>query len=178
MGIPAEKANFEWGFTDQGDVTVQINLPNGEHVISMTIKQSSFPSFRINSSSSVSNVLEIGRLAPIVQPLLDGTQVPVPKDLLPNSPLLQSGPLLKMYTSISGSARFVSLVRAQTNQQLFPPIELSGVSRYGLEMLDVDMIVNVPEVVLDVVEPTLHRPSRIWNAISDFFCSIIFGSVR
>jgi hypothetical protein len=176
-GIPAEQAKFNWNLSGTEDgteqVTVRITLPDDEQVIQLTLTQSSFPTFTINSASLVSNAIDLAKLMPIVQPLLDGNQVPVPQSLSPNSPLLESAPLLKMYTSIQGSSGFATL-QAVTNPRFFPPIEEAGVSRYGLVLTQMVMTLNAPEIVLDVVSPGERRKWRTCIVISNWINSIVF----
>jgi hypothetical protein len=151
-------------------------LPNGDKIIRLTLKETSFPCFTVNSASAISNAIDFAVLAPIVQPLLDGAQAPIPQNLQPHSPLLHSAPLLKMYTSIRGNSKFVSLLSTETNERLFPPIECVGVSRYGLVFVDMEMNLHSPEVVLDVAEPSeAQRSSAVWGFISDCLNYAVFG---
>jgi len=177
-GIPAEQARFEWRALAPDQVAVEITLPTHERIIDLTFKQSSLPIFTINSTSLISNEIDLAKLVPIVQPLLDGNQVPIPQNLTPHSPLLESAPLLKMYTSISGNARLATLLRANTNERLFPPIEAAGVSRYGLEVMEMTMNLNPPEVVLDVVSPRELRTWRICTVVSNLIKSIVFRKIQ
>lgn len=173
-GIPAEKAQFIWQETGAGEVVVTIALPNGEHVVELSLKRAWFPAFTINSSSIVSNAIDLARFAPIVQPLLDGNQVPVPSSLSQYSPLLQSAPLLKFYTSIRGTSRLATLARAVTNADNFPPIEETGVSRYGLAMEEVEMTMSVPEIVLEVDQVGESGTSGIYETISNWVRGLLF----
>ena len=177
-GIPAEQAVFHWKAIGPDQVTAEITLRHGERIIELTFKQSSLPVFTINSASLISNAVDFAKLVPIVQPLLDGNQVPIPQNLSPNSPLLHSAPLLKFCTSICGNARLATLLRAETNAQLFPPIEAGRVSRYGLELMEVMMTLNAPEVVLDVVSPRERSPWQIYLVISNLINSIVFGRIQ
>ena len=177
-GIPAEQAIFHWKAIGPDQVTAEITLPHGERVIELTFKQSSLPVFAINSTSLIANTVDLAKLVPIVQPLLDGNQVPIPQNLSPNSPLLQSAPLLKLCSSIHGNARLTTLLRADTNAHLFPPIEACRVSRYGLELLEMVMALNAPEVVLDVVSPRERHTWQIYLVISNWIKSIVFGKIQ
>jgi hypothetical protein len=173
-GIPAEQARFNWNIVGTGEVAVRITLPNGEHIVEFTFKQSSFPSFTVNSTSLISNAVDLAKLVPIVQPLLDGNQVPVPQTLSPHSPLLESAPLLKMYTSIQASSGLATVTRAVTNGRRFPPIGDIGISRYGLVLTEMTMNLNPSEVVLDVVTPRERRTWRICEIISNWIKAVVF----
>jgi hypothetical protein len=178
-GIPAEQVQFRWQFPTEGQCIVQITLPTGEHIIEMLFQQTAMPEVTINSMSILSPALDFAKLMPIVQPLLDGNQVPIPRGLEPYSPLLQSAPLLKSYTSIQASSGVATLVRAITNAQLFPPIEQSGVSRYGLILTDMEMTLSTPEIVLDVPRPRERRNHRTCCAvISNWINPLIFRELR
>ena len=177
-GIPTAQAIFHWKAIGPDLVTVEITLRDGERVTELTFKQSSLPIFTINSASLISNAVDFAKLIPMVQPLLDGNQVPIPQNLSPNSPLLHSAPLLKLCTSIRGNARLATLLRADTNAHLFPPIEASRVSRYGLELMEMVMTLNAPEVVLDVVSPRERRTWQIYSVISNFINSIVFRKIQ
>jgi hypothetical protein len=177
-GIPAAQAIFHWKAIGPDQVTAEITLSHGERVIELTFKQSSLPIFTINSSSLISNAVDFAKLVPIVQPLLDGNQVPIPQNLSPHSPLLHSAPLLKLCTSIRGNAKLTTLLRAETNADLFPPIEAGRVSRYGLELMEMVMTLNAPEVVLDVVSPRERRPWQIYLVVSSWINSIVFGKIQ
>jgi hypothetical protein len=172
-GIPAERAEFAWYSPRPGEVIVNITLPNGQHVTELLLQQTSFPIFTINSRSIMTDNLDLARYAPIVQPLLDGNQVPAPREIEPYSLLLASAPLLKSYTSVYGSSGIAKLVRAVTNAEFFPVIEEAGISRYGLALTEMDMILHPVEVVLDVIRPKergWQRSGTIW----DWFKSVIF----
>lgn len=177
-GIPAEQAKFKWEVSGTEEVTVKITLPNGERIGEFTFKQISIPTFTINSTSLISNAIDFAKLVPIVQPLLDGNQVPVPQNLSPHSPLLESAPLLKMYTSLQATSGLATLTQAVTNSRRFPPIGEVGVSRYGLVLTELVMTTNPPEVVLDVVSPKERRTSRVYEIISNWIEAIIFGKTR
>jgi len=174
LGIPAERAQFKWNDFPTGETAVQVTLPNGVQVIDLLFKRTSFPSFTINSKSLISDWLDLAKLSPIVQPLLDGRQVPVLPNMDPDSPLLTSAPLLKSHTTVRGESGFTTLVRVSTNGDLFPPIEEGGVSRYGLAFLDAELIVRPPEVVLDVVTPGEHKSGSVWRFFSTWFKGLIF----
>jgi hypothetical protein len=173
-GIPAEQAEFTWHASTTGETTVKVTLPSGEHIIELTMRQVLLQNFTINSKSIMSDSMDMGRLAPIVQPLLDGNKVPAPMELEPFSPLLQSAPLLRSYTSIVGTAGLATLVHADTNPELFPPIEDAKVSRYGMVLLDVTLIIKEPTVVLDVIKQSKPKTSRICTYILNWINTIIF----
>jgi len=174
MGIPAERAQFKWNSLPSGEVAVQVTLPNGLQVIDLIMKRTSLPSFTINSTSLISDWLDLAKLSPVVQPLLDGRQVPVLPDLAPNSPLLTCAPLLKSHTSIRGESGLATLVRAGTNRDVFPPIEETGVSRYGFALMEFEMIVGPPEIVLDVVNPGDYASGSVWRFFSNWLKGFIF----
>lgn len=178
--IPAEPAEFAWYSPRPGEVIVNVTLPNGQHVIELLLQQTSFPIFTINSKSLMSDNLDLARYAPIVQPLLDGNQVPAPREIEPYSPLLESAPLLKSYTSVYGTSGIAKLVRAVTNGQLFPVIEEAGVSRYGWMLTEMEMTVCPAIVVLDVIGPNKGRNtrSRRCAAIREWVTSVIFEKLR
>jgi len=174
LGIPAERAQFTWNSFPTGEVAVQVTLPNGVQIIDLIMKRTSFPSFTINSVSLISDWLDVAKLSPIVQPLLDGRQVPVLPNIDPHSPLLTCAPLLKAHTTIRGESGIATLVRAATNRDVFPPIEEAGVSRYGFALMDVEMIVNPPEIVLDVVTPGEYSSGSVWRFFTNWFKGFIF----
>lgn len=176
-GIPAERATFAWQSPASNEIVVEVTMPNGERIIELTFRQTSFPVFTINSASIMSNEMDFAKLVPVAQPLLDGNQAPIPQNILPSSPLLQSAPLLKMYTSIKANSGTTTLVRAVTNAELFPPVEEIGVSRYGLALTEAKMTLSVPEVVLDVVNPGQQRSSSVWNAISGWIHAIVLSKI-
>ena len=171
LGIPAEQAQFKWNSFPSGEVAVQVTLPDGVQIIDLIMKRTSFPSFTINSTSLISDWLDLAKLSPVVQPLLDGRQVPVLPNLTPNSPLLTCAPLLKSHTTIRGESGLATLVRAATNREVFPPIEETGVSRYGFALMEFEMIVNPPEVVLDIVNPGDYNS----GSVSRFFLNWLKG---
>jgi hypothetical protein len=172
-GIPAERAEFAWYSPRPGEVIVNVTLPNGQHVTELLLQQTSFPIFTINSKSMMTDNLDLARYAPIVQPLLDGNQVPAPREIEPYSPLLASAPLLKSYTSMYGSSGIAKLVRAVTNAEFFPVIEEAEVSRYGLALTEMEMLSHPSEIVVDVIRPK-ERGLRISAAIWNWFKSVIF----
>jgi hypothetical protein len=176
-GIPATQAIFHWKAIGPDQVSAEITLRHGERVIELTFKQSSLPIFTVNSASLILNAVDFAKLVPIVQPLLDGNQVPIPQNLSPSSPLLYSAPLLKLCTSVRGDAKVTTLLRADTNAHLFPPIEDGRVSRYGLELTEIVMTLNAPEVVLDVVSPRERRTWQTYLVVSNWINSIVFGKI-
>jgi hypothetical protein len=176
-GIPAEQAQFNWTTSDTHEITVEVTLPNGERIAEFTFKQIGYTRFTINSASIISDAIDLAKLVPIVQPLLDGNQVPVPQHLSPNSPLLGSAPLLQMYTSIHAKSRLVTITRAITNPRRFPPIGKIGVSRYGLMLTEMEMTLNPPEIVLDVVKPRERRSYQIFGIISSLIKTIVFTKI-
>ena len=169
LGIPAERAQFKWNVFPTGEVAVQVTLPNGVQIIDLIMKRTSFPSFTINSVSLISDWLDMAKLSPIVQPLLDGRQVPVLPNIDPHSPLLACAPMLKAHTTIRGESGVATVVRATTNRDEFPPIEEAGLWRYGFALMDVKMIVNPPEVVLDVFTPGEYSSQSVWRFASNWF---------
>jgi hypothetical protein len=174
-GIPAEQAKFVWTQTGRDEVTTAISLPNGEHIIDLTLSRTSLTSFTINTRSLMSNSIDLGKLGPIVQPLLDGNQVAIPRIIEPYSPLLESAPLLKWYISFYGNSATAKIVRVSTNPNLFPPIERARVSRIGLMYMDMVMTLNAPDVVVDVVTPRpRRRRGRICLALQEWFDGIIY----
>lgn len=174
-GIPVEQGEFTWRLSTTGKTTVTIRLPSGEHITELSFQQTSFPTFTVNSKSILSDSFDLGRLFPLVQPLLDGVKVSPPAMLEPYSPLLQSAPLLKTYTSVEARTCIARMVHATTNPELFPPVEDIGVGRIGLELVEMDMTLAAPSIVLDVVRPSERKKtSRVCGILSSWIVVIFF----
>lgn len=176
-GIPAAQARFAWTQTGRHKVTVEIRFPNGESIIQLTLGRTSLTSFTINTRSLMSNNIDLGKLMPIVQPVLDENQVAVPRIIDPYSPLLESAPLLKWYTSLYGTSAAAKIVGANTNPRHFPPIEQARVSRIGMLIMDMVMTLNAPEVVVDVVTPRARSGRTVCSTIAGLFEGIIYRGV-
>jgi hypothetical protein len=157
LGIPVEPAMFAWYAPPQsgGELIVNISKPDGQHILELLFSQTSLSRFTINSKSLVSDSIDLGRWACIVQPLVDGNTVSVPRGL-EYTPLLERAPLLKSWSSVTGEGAVVRMKKAVSNAALFPRIEDIGVARWGICLIDMEMVVHPAEVVLDV--PPLQHP--------------------
>ena len=136
---------------------VVISKPDGQHILELLISQSSLSRFTINSKSIMSDSIDLGRLGCIVQPLLDGHTVSIPREL-EYTPLLERAPLLKSWSSVTAVGGIVTMKKAVSNAALFPRIEDLGVSRWGICLIDMQMVVHSPDIVLDV--PPCPRDRR------------------
>jgi hypothetical protein len=180
LGIPVEPAEFAWYSPpgSGGDIIVVISRPDGQHVLELLISQSSLSRFTINSKSIISDSIDLGRLGCIVQPLLDGHTVGVPREL-EYTPLLERAPLLKSWSSVKGEGGLVRIKKAVSNAALFPRIEDIGVSRWGVWLTDMEMVVHSPEIVLDV--PPCSRDRRRLRScmrLLNWINGLIFEKVR
>lgn len=180
LGIPVEPAEFAWYSPPNsgGDVIVNISKPDGQHILELLLSQSSLSRFTINSKSILSDSIDLGRLGCIVQPLLDGHTVTVPRGL-ENTPLLERAPLLKSWSSVKAEGGIVRMKKAVSNGALFPRIENIGVSRWGICLFDLEMVVHSPETVFEVAPcprsgRRLRSCMRLWNWIN----GLIFEKVR
>jgi len=150
LGVPVEPAVFAWYAPPlSGEVIVNISKPDGQHIIELLLSQTSLSRFTVNSKSSLSDSIDLGRWGCIVQPLLDGNTASVPRGL-ESTPLLERAPLLKSWSSVTGEGAIVKMKRAVSNATLFPRIEDIGVARWGIYLMNMDMVVHPAEVVLDV----------------------------
>jgi|SRR5579859_1495862 len=159
LGIPVEPAEFAWYTPPNsgGDVIVIISKPDGQHILELLLSQSSLSRFTINSKSMISDSIDLGRLGCIVQPLLDGHTVSIPRELEHTS-LLERAPLLKSWSSVTAEGGIVTMKKAVSNAALFPRIEDLGVSRWGICLTDMEMVVHSPDIVLEV--PPCSRDRR------------------
>ena len=175
-GIPAEQAHFTWTQTERHEVTTEISLPDGEFIIQLTLARASLTSFTINTTSLMSNSIDLGKLFPIAQPLQDGIQVTIPRVMDPYSPLLESAPLLKWYSSIYGIGAACKIIRSSTNPVYFPPVEQARVSKLGLVLTDMVMTLKEPNIVVDVLTPGERRRRRC--TIAGWLEGIIYRDIE
>jgi hypothetical protein len=178
LGIPVVPARFRWHVVGPTEFCVQvIPSPGNAMVVDLNIALVSCPTVTTNTRSILCSALDFGRLAPIVQPLLDGKRVSIPESIDPWSPLLESAPMIKSYASVGGSTTLVQVTRIVMNKSILPSHRSIKMSKLGVAFTEMEMTISEPEIVLDVVPSEPRTRSAIYAAISSWLKAISFKSV-